>query len=236
MMLAKTRKIRHQSGFTLVELMVAMAIGVTLVLGTATIFDAFLRSSRFQQAVSAQTDSGRYALDRLTREIRMSGYRDQAWLRPPLANAMVVEDGGTGPDAITVRYEGAVDCAGNATVGPAFLVSNRFDVNNGNLRCNNEVLVLGVEDFQILLGEDTDADGASNRIVPPGTVGLDPGRIDSVRVHLLMATTDTRIQRAPQQLTYFGALGGAGETKTYSDGRRRLELSTVLSLRNPITP
>jgi type IV pilus assembly protein PilW len=235
-MLAAPQKFRNQAGFTLIELMVAMMIGLTLVLGTMTIFDAFLRSSHFQRAVAAQTDSGRYALDRLVREIRMSGYRDQAWLRPPIANAITLEDGGTNSDAITVRYEGTVDCAGTATVAPGFLVANRFDVNNGNLRCNNEVLATGVEDFQILLGEDTDADGASNRIVPPGTVGLDPTRIDSVRVHLLMATTDTRIQLAPQELTYFGAMGGVGETKTYNDGRRRLEMSTVLALRNPIGP
>jgi type IV pilus assembly protein PilW len=225
---------RRQAGFTLIELMTAMVIGLTLILGTATIFDAFLRSSRFQQAVAAQTDSGRYALDRMAREIRMAGYRTQAWLRPAISNAITLEDGGTNPDAITVRYEGNVDCAGNATVGPVFLVTNRFDVNNGNLRCNNEVIVTGVEDFQILLGEDTDGDGASNRIVPPGATGLDPTRVDSVRVHVLMATTSNRIQRVPQTLTFFGALDGAGETKTYTDGRRRLELSTVLALRNPL--
>ena len=224
---------QHQSGFTLIELMVAMLIGVTLILGTATIFDSFLQSSRFQQAVAAQTDAGRYALDRLARELRMSGYRDQAWLRPPLANAITVEDGGTSPDVITVRYEGAFDCTGATTAAVGGLVTNRFDIDNGNLRCNTEVLITGVEDFQILLGEDTDADGASNRIVPPGTVGLDPARIDAVRVHLPLATGDNRIQRGSQTLTYFGALGGAGEEQTYTDGRRRLELSTVLALRNP---
>jgi hypothetical protein len=133
-----------------------------------------------------------------------------------------------------VRYEGNFDCAGNATTGPAFLVVNRFDVNNGNLRCNNEVIVTGVEDFQILLGEDTDGDGASNRIVPPGTSGLDPTRVDSVRVHLLMATANNRVQRVPQTLTFFGASNGAGETQTYTDGRRRLEVSTILALRNPL--
>lgn len=226
---------RSQSGFTLIELMIAMLIGVTLVLGTTIVYSNFLHSSRVQKAVAAQTDSGRYALDRLVREIRMAGFRDQAWLRPPIDDAIVLEDGGTASDAITVRYEGAEDCAGNATVGPTFMVANRFDLDNGNLRCNDEVLITGVEDFQILVGEDTDADGISNRIVPPGTVGLDPTRIDSVRLHLLMATRETRIHRGTQELTYFGADGGAGEARQYTDGRRRLEMSTVLALRNPLT-
>lgn len=228
------KMVRRQAGFTLVELLTSMVIGLILVLGTATIFDAFLRSNRFQQAVAAQTDSGRYALDRMSREVRMAGFRTQAWLRPAIANAITLEDGGSNPDAITVRYEGTVDCAGNTTVGPAFLVVNRFDINNGNLRCNNEVIVTGVEDFQVLLGEDTDGDGASNRIVPPGAIGLDPARVDSVRVHLLMATASNQVQRVPQTLTFFGASNGAGETQTYTDGRRRLEVSTILAVRNPL--
>lgn len=221
-----------QRGYTLIELMVAMAIGMTLILGTLTIFQAFSRSARYQAAVAAQTDSGRYALERMTREILMAGYRDQAWQRPPLSAALVVENGD--PDAVTVRYQGDFDCAGNPTIAPGFIVTNRFDVAAGNLRCNGEVIVDGVEDFQVLLGEDTDADGASNRILPPGSPGLDPTRVSTVRLHLLMATNETDIQRAAQTFTYFAAADGTGEDRTYNDGRRRLELSTVLALRNPV--
>ena len=158
---------RRQGGFTLIELMTSMLIGVILVAGAITIFDAFGRAVRVQNAIANQADSGRYALERLASEIRMAGYREEAWLRPPLDDAIVVSDGGSAPDTVTVRYEATTDCVGVATVGPDFLATNRFDVVNGNLRCNGEVLANGVENLQVLLGEDLDDDGSTNRFLPP---------------------------------------------------------------------
>lgn len=225
---------QRQRGYTLVELMVSMLIGLILVQGTLMIFNAFNRSVRYQNAVAAQADTGRYAFDRLVRDIRMAGYRDQSWLRPAISDALVAENVVGAPDAITIRYEADVDCAGNATVGPDFLATNRFDVVAGNLRCNGEIIAMGIEDFQILLGEDTDDDGATNRVLAPGTAGLDPTRINSLRIHLLLVSPEQRIQRTAQTFTYFGNSSGEGTVRTYNDGRRRLELATTLALRNPI--
>ncbi len=224
----------HQRGFTLIELMISIAIGMLLVIGAVTFYDAFVRAVRLQNAVAAQGDGGRYAIERLARDIRMAGYRDQAWLRPPVDNALVVTNGDPGPDVITVRYQADTDCVGNPTAAPTFLATNRFDVENEMLRCNGEVLAVGVENLQILLGEDTDNDGATNRIVAPGTAGLDPARVNSVRVYMLLVTPDNRLQRTPQTFTYFGSQNGDGTSRTYDDGRRRLELVAMPSLRNPI--
>ena len=224
---------QRQRGFTLVELMISLSIGLILVQGTLMVYDSFNRSVRYQNAVAAQADSGRYALDRMVRDIRMAGYRNQSWLRPAVNDALVVENGSGATDAVTVRYEADVDCAGNATVGPDFLATNRFDVVGGNLRCNTEIIAMNVEDFQILLGEDLDGDGATNRILNPGTVGLDPARINSLRMYMLLVSPEQRVQRAAQTFAYFGNTAGEGTVRTYNDGRHRLELATTLMLRNP---
>lgn len=224
---------RRQRGFTLLELMIGMVIGLVIILAAVTIFDSFTRSSRYQQAISSQVDAGRFALAMIGREARMAGFRDEAWLNPPLTNALAVENGVAAPDAITVRYEGEADCLGTPTIAPDFIVTNRFDVVDGNLRCNGEVLINGVEDLQVLLGEDMTGDRTPNRILAPGTVGLDPERIVTIRVHLLLVTLEDRIRRTPQLLTFYGALDGVGEQRVYDDGRHRIEVSTVLTLRNP---
>ena len=123
--------VRSQRGLTLVELMISMLIGLILVQGTLLIYDSFNQAVRYQNAVAEQADTGRYALDRMIRDIRMAGYRDQSWLRPPLASALVVQNGNAAPDAVTVRYQADTDCAGNASVGPDFIVTNLFDVDSG---------------------------------------------------------------------------------------------------------
>lgn len=225
---------RGQSGFTLVELMTAMAIGVVVVIGTLMIFDSFTRTVRVQNAVATLADSGRYAIDRVVRDLRMAGYRNQAWLRPAMEDALVVENGSNAPDSVTVRYEGDVDCTGAATVGPDFVVTNSFTVVNGNLVCNGEVIAIGVEDFQILLGEDTNGDGGTNRLVAPGTASLDVSQISSIRVYLLLVTPEERVQRFAQVFSYFQNTDELGQATAYDDGRRRLELAAVLATRNPV--
>lgn len=225
---------RRQSGLTLIELMTAMSIGIIVVLGTLMIFDSFSRAVRVQNAVAILADSGRYAIDRIVRDLRMAGYRSEAWIQPALADALVIENGSNAPDTVTVRYEGDVDCTGTATVGPDFIVTNQFSVVNGNLVCNGEVIALGVEDFQILLGEDTNGDGGTNRLVAPGTAGLDPSRISSIRVYLLLATPEERVQRFAQVFPFFQNTDESGQATSYDDGRRRLELGAVLAMRNPV--
>ena len=169
-----------------------------------------------------------------TASSRVDGAGNQAWLRPAMEDALVVENGSNAPDSVTVRYEGDVDCTGAATVGPDFVVTNSFTVVNGNLVCNGEVIAIGVEDFQILLGEDTNGDGGTNRLVAPGTASLDVSQISSIRVYLLLVTPEERVQRFAQVFSYFQNTDELGQATAYDDGRRRLELAAVLATRNPV--
>ena len=65
---------RRQRGVSLVELMVAMLLGLLLTAGVLQVFSGNSQAYRFNEALSRIQENGRFALDELTREIRMAGY------------------------------------------------------------------------------------------------------------------------------------------------------------------
>lgn len=63
-----------QRGLTLIELMVAMVLGLFLMSGAIEIFSANQRTIRLQIGLSRIQENGRFAIDFLMRDIRMAGY------------------------------------------------------------------------------------------------------------------------------------------------------------------
>ncbi len=64
-----------QSGFSLIELMIASVIGLVLLSGVVTIFSSNSASSKMSTGMTRLQDSGRVALDLLSYSIRMTGYQ-----------------------------------------------------------------------------------------------------------------------------------------------------------------
>ena len=81
----KTRT--HCRGFSLVELMVALVITLILLAGIGQIFLSSKKSYTLQDSLSRMQESGRYAMDTLTQDLRRAGY----WG----GNADITEIGGT---------------------------------------------------------------------------------------------------------------------------------------------
>lgn len=67
-------QLRNQHGFSLPELFVAMAIGLIVAAAATSSFITQRRSFSLQEQVSDMVQSGRAAMDIITREIRMAGY------------------------------------------------------------------------------------------------------------------------------------------------------------------
>lgn len=65
---------RYQRGLSLVELMIALTIGMFLVLGVLYIYTSSRASYVANDGSARVQEDGRFALERLTREIRMAGY------------------------------------------------------------------------------------------------------------------------------------------------------------------
>jgi type IV pilus assembly protein PilW len=63
-----------QRGFSLIELMISMTLGLLIILAVTYVFAGSRANYRQQEALSAVQESGRIALETLTRDIRMAGY------------------------------------------------------------------------------------------------------------------------------------------------------------------
>jgi type IV pilus assembly protein PilW len=221
-------RIMRNRGFTIVELMVTLAITSVLVLGAITFLASADKSNRVQSALSGLSVSGRFGLDRLSRDIRMSGYRNIDWTLGALSDVISAIDGAAadGGDRIALSYEGTRDC--NYALAPAGIVSNTYRVVNGNLECNGQTVTSGVQEMQIYLGEDINNNGIANRWMSPGAAGLDLTRVVSVRVHLLVRTNGNAISSGPQAYYFDSAQQAAVD-----DGQIRREYSVTVALRNP---
>ena len=81
-------RIKNQNGFTLVEIMVAVVVSLILLSGVIQIFLSTKQTYRFGEAVSRMQESGRFAIDMLSRDIRMAGYQGCADLSAIPANVI----------------------------------------------------------------------------------------------------------------------------------------------------
>lgn len=68
------RNAKSQCGLTLIEMMIAMLIGVFLMAGAVQIFSSAKQAYQLQENLSRLQENGRFAMDILTKDIRMSGF------------------------------------------------------------------------------------------------------------------------------------------------------------------
>ena len=65
---------RHQTGMTLIEIMIALLIGAFLLGGVLQIFIGSKQTYRMQEALSRLQENGRFAIDFIGQDIRMTSY------------------------------------------------------------------------------------------------------------------------------------------------------------------
>jgi type IV pilus assembly protein PilW len=75
----KMRMTRSQSGFSLIELMVSITIGLVIISSLVGILASSLNSSRTNDRTSEIAITGRYALSSLKEELRLAGFKSYTW-------------------------------------------------------------------------------------------------------------------------------------------------------------
>jgi type IV pilus assembly protein PilW len=70
---ADRRTSRYESGATLVELIIALAVGLVLLFGLSQIYLSSKQSYRLMDAQSVLMENGRFALETLSNELRLAG-------------------------------------------------------------------------------------------------------------------------------------------------------------------
>jgi type IV pilus assembly protein PilW len=67
--------VNKQSGLTLIEIMIAMTLGLVLIGGVIQLFLTSKQTFRMNAAMAVVQESGRYALDAIARDLRMAGFQ-----------------------------------------------------------------------------------------------------------------------------------------------------------------
>ncbi len=112
---------RHMAGVSLVELMIALVIGLALMMGVIQVFSASREASQLAQGNASVQENARFALEFLQRDIRMAGHfgcvNDQAHFvkgeGDPVSHIAGVTTGSGSPLDFSVSVQG-YEAAGTA--------------------------------------------------------------------------------------------------------------------------
>ena len=164
-----TYPIRPERGFSIVELMIALLLGLILLGGVIQVFLSSRQTYNANEAMSRMQENGRFALEFIARSARLAGYTGPEFtstkplplVKPGLpapypADFASCNDctGGAG-DRIAFMYQPPIDpailpaqpnrfdCRGNAFSGNDRLIINSYYVSGGSLRCKTITQIAG---------------------------------------------------------------------------------------------
>ena len=202
------------SGLTLVELMIAVVLGLGVMGGILSLYVNVGQSASYLNAASRVQENGRFAINHIGRTLRMAGYDDPVTATEGPTIVMEGKEAASismagftvqnTSDAVLISHEGAAlvrDCLGE-TVAADVWVTNTYAIaykdddpdKVWSLVCMTNTtaaqrIAEGVEDMQILYGVDTDADGIANQYVALPNVS-DWAIVVSAKVALLVNSVE----------------------------------------------
>ena len=241
--MSKTR--RASRGFTLIEMMISILVGLIVLAAVTMLYLGSSQSARFQTSVQRMEENGRIAIELLSRNLRMAAYDDPLntfEVPQPLILGTVTASGALHnlphlkhtADTIGVRYEGGSmirDCLG-AAVPAGTYVTNVFGIDvDDNLVCGiatniqATALVEGVEDLRFRYGIDLNNDGFANRYVRASNVA-DWNQVVTIEIALLVNSVTPALTSVDTI-----CLGCAMFSGT-ADHMIRAEYKTVIGIRN----
>ena len=209
----KRHALSRQFGLGLIELLIAIAIGLMIVGAMMSVLFSTRSTSLAQSGLSQLQDDQRLALTMLTNTIQASGYfpnpLTSTYTTELPANATFVNagqgvagtTGGAAPgDTLIIRYEegtadGTLDCNGSVNgTGANLVVVNTFSVDaSGNLTCSvngatARALAGSVQNFQVLYGVAANGKASVTRYIAASAMTATNWKnVISVRVTLTFA-------------------------------------------------
>jgi type IV pilus assembly protein PilW len=140
----------RQSGFSIVELMVALLLGSLLTLAAVQLFSVNQRTFSLQRVMNDVQEQGRFVLDFIARDLRQTGFADPDVGLPfpvgVLTDSVTLgtvtitpaAEGGSGAlasDTLRVAFHGREDCDGDTSVMRTWIVNSYQLTADGNLVC-----------------------------------------------------------------------------------------------------
>lgn len=178
---------KNNKGFSLIELMIAVALGTLVVMAVVTLFITNQRTYNLQKNTRIIQQQGVFVLEHMVQDIRKAGYRhisavnDVGIIANEVNSISGSKDdvGENKSDRLTVAFDVVVegasdrnnhtaprDCEGKKITSTTKVVQTYW-LNEEELRCkssyssseNGLLLLEGVENFQVLYGIDAIKDG-----------------------------------------------------------------------------
>lgn len=240
----------RRPGFSLIELLIAVALSGGLALGLVMLAAAATASYRLQNSAAGLQDSARFALTTLSGAVRNAGHHPEPWTLPSPFPALTPEtsDGaGLAPDRLGLQWWSRRNCFSRdnpALDGDGqprwYLRQETFRRSStGNLartcrygpdavslttEINNQGLVEGLEALEFRYAEDRDGDGDAERWVRAGE-WTDENRVIAIRIALVLAGTEA-VGAEPVRLDVLGAT-----PRLRSDARLRRTFTATIGIR-----
>lgn len=221
----------NQRGFSLVELMIAMLLGLILIAGVVSVFVSSSQTYRLQESLFRVQESGRFALELLRQDLAGAGFQDvlpdtaerdlsivavrgiaqaspPAGLVTPVSDILRINPGVGAP----VHFYLAVDTSGERA-----------------LFRNGDAMVEGVEQIRFQYGVDTDNDNQVDTFSDRTAVtAAQWPLVRAVRVDMLVSGGDNNVvETAQAPAAPFAAVNTA-------DRRLYHVFTTTVSLRNKL--
>lgn len=252
--------IRKYAGFTLIEIMVALVLGLLILNAVIQVFLSTRQSARIQSAASQMQEDGRMAMEILNRYIRLAGYTTLPWNKGLFpANGFFglgqVVTGGdnniNSRDSIRIRYQGAADGSITDCLGAlinlgqtADITLSLSDVENGerSLRCTNNTtgntqpLVGGLQDMQIWYGlsQGNNTIDTAGRLTGGATAYVPASQVPATQWDRVIAVRVSLLLRSVEDNLVLNpqTILFNGVNTTYTDRRMRYVMDTTINVRN----
>ncbi len=92
----KPHRRSRQGGFTLIEMMISITIGLAILAGLVGVLATNSSNSRTNDRTSELMTNGRYALNSIKQELREAGFRGYTWAEPSIPGPWAVPADATG--------------------------------------------------------------------------------------------------------------------------------------------
>ncbi|NVJ68412.1 MAG: PilW family protein [Gammaproteobacteria bacterium] len=225
-----------QKGFSLIEMMVAMLIGLIIIAAVYIVFLSSQKSYRLSTGMMQVNDNGQFLVQFLQSDFQKAGWVDTDVESPEGHSlAMPVKDllnnqkagNSLNSDQITVRYYANQACDGAAAVNGVIENTYQLVVVNDKteLQCNGIALASNVESFQLEYGVLT-----NNGIEYKDANGIaDLSLIKTIRFAFIVASDRQNITSSKNS-TINNVLGEG--PLNFSDGRYRQVFGSTVVLNN----
>ena len=152
---------QRKTGFTIIELLVALSISSILIAAAYRTFTAQQKVYHVQNQVMEMQQGVRVAMDILARDIRMGGFKSIVALSNPITINPVEEGIRDGTDSIALQYQynGAERTITYFVDDDAVEPHLIRRVTEGGVDLSADPLSNNIRDLQVIYGMDLDSDG-----------------------------------------------------------------------------